>query len=292
MKYDGYLQFLSKTFLNRLNDIYGVYGFEYGTEFEIAICEILREFLPEKYGICRGFVVSENGEKAGDDIIIYDQERFPTLRLRNSASYARKELIPIEAVYAYIEAKHTIDWDEKSRQSIFKAVEQTIAVKKLCSTRPKVAIGQVDPQLPPLFDIKTIDDMPSFRNPVYTCVIARNVKINGKIEPAGNEINNYITQNPSTRKSFIDKNDFNPEIIVLGKDNFMSTGYYYNGASEKDGIETLFKHESKECFYGIHHAESLSFGLFLAYLFASIDFIRLGRMPWVSMINEVIIPQK
>ena len=56
---------------------------------------MLRIFLPSKYGVCRGFVVNRHGDKAGDDIIIYDQEKFPTLRLLPKDDFSLKEEIPI-----------------------------------------------------------------------------------------------------------------------------------------------------------------------------------------------------
>lgn len=106
--YNNYVIDLNNKFQRRLDDIAADHNFDYGNEFEIAVCEVLREFLPLKYGICRGHVVSFDGNKTGDDIIIYDQERFPTLRLNRRDNFSRKENIPIEAVYAYFEAKHTI----------------------------------------------------------------------------------------------------------------------------------------------------------------------------------------
>jgi hypothetical protein len=107
--YDNYIISLSEKFLRRLEDISTYYNFDFGDEFEIAICQILRSFLPEKFGICRGFVVAKNGDREGDDIIIFDQTRFPTLRLNERNELSRKEAIPIEAVYGYIEAKHRLD---------------------------------------------------------------------------------------------------------------------------------------------------------------------------------------
>ena len=42
----------------------------------------------------------------GDYIITYDQELYPTLRFLDSDNqFAQKEQIPVEVVYAYIEAK-------------------------------------------------------------------------------------------------------------------------------------------------------------------------------------------
>jgi hypothetical protein len=282
LSYNNYIKYLSERFERRLDDIYGVYGFEYGAEFEIAICEIIRDFLPNKYGICRGFVVDKLGNTAGDDIIIYDQDRFPTLKLRKNQQYARKEMIPIEAVYAYIEVKHTINFNSSNdNNSILKALNQVRKVKELCSTRKKVELGQIDPQLPSLLSIGKIDDLPPYRNPIYTAIISRNVEIDGKVISNVDDINKKLFEYD------IDRSQYNPELIIFGKSNFLSTGYFYNDNS-KEGIETLFQINDKRNFYGVHKCEDFSFGLFLAYLFSAIDFIRLGRMPWVDMINEVI----
>ena len=89
--------------------------------------------LPQKYGICRGFVVPADGASAGDDLIIYDSVRFPTLRLFPQESYEIKQDVPVEAVYAYIEAKHTlhITEDATDGQSLLKACSQVAAVKRI-----------------------------------------------------------------------------------------------------------------------------------------------------------------
>lgn len=65
-RYDNFVVELSRKFLARLEDIKADYNFDLGDEFEIAICELLRIFLPTKYGVCRGFVVDSNGNKEGD----------------------------------------------------------------------------------------------------------------------------------------------------------------------------------------------------------------------------------
>src|SRR6266851_5063767 len=122
--YDGYLQNLNKRFEEALSEIEAHHNFEYGDEFEIALCKVFRRALPQMYGICRGYVVDADGMVAGDDIIIYDRARFPTLRALGDEDYARLEKIPIEAVYAYIEAKHTLELEGESRSSLTKAVDQ------------------------------------------------------------------------------------------------------------------------------------------------------------------------
>ncbi len=42
-----------------------------GEEFELALCQVLRTAIPQKYGICRGFVVNRAGDVAGDDTVIF-----------------------------------------------------------------------------------------------------------------------------------------------------------------------------------------------------------------------------
>jgi len=108
--YSDYVKTLSDRFQSNLNTIEAEHGFDYGPEFEVAICKTLRSALPDRYGIARGFVVNAQSVKAGDDIVIFERSRFPTLRLHDRDDYSRKEYIPIEAAYCYIEAKHTLIW--------------------------------------------------------------------------------------------------------------------------------------------------------------------------------------
>ncbi|WP_395065488.1 DUF6602 domain-containing protein [Flavobacterium sp.] len=282
--YNNYIRTLSEKFNRRLDDISGTYGFEYGIEFELAICEILRSFLPLKYGICRGFVVSESGEMAGDDIIIYDQERFPTLRINDKENFSRKEQIPIEAVYAYIEAKHTIILGNlTSKSSVNNAVSQVKKIKELCEQRSKIGIFQIDPHLPEFKNDIKCDHLPKHRNPIFTAIISRYVAF----ENPTNRITDKNEINKLLFSKDIDKSIFNPELIIMGKSNYLATGHYYD-ESKSDGVETIFSLPDKENFYGVHIAENLTYGLFLAYLIHAIDYIRLGRMPWANMINQII----
>jgi hypothetical protein len=63
--YNNYVRDVSERFEQALARIKTEYNFEYGPEFEIAICKTLRAVLPQKYGICRGYVVSELGGQLG-----------------------------------------------------------------------------------------------------------------------------------------------------------------------------------------------------------------------------------
>src|SRR5436305_11095350 len=107
--YHDYVLTLSQRMAASFTTIAAEFGFDYGVEFEIAVCDVLQSALPDRFGVCRGFVTDSGGKSAGDDILIFDRSRFPTLHLRPAFSYARKEFVPIEAALCYIEAKHNLD---------------------------------------------------------------------------------------------------------------------------------------------------------------------------------------
>jgi hypothetical protein len=95
--YNNYIQELNNKFINGLNSIKADYNFDYGDEFEIAICEILRSFLPIKYGICRGCIVASKG----DSILGYQNIIRPNLmfgialcQLSHALDYIRLGKIP------------------------------------------------------------------------------------------------------------------------------------------------------------------------------------------------------
>jgi hypothetical protein len=276
--YGNYIRALHDSFNAELMSISAQHNFELGNEFEIAICTILRRFLPNKFGICRGFVVSSDGETAGDDIIIYDQERFPTLRLLTRNDFSRLENIPIEAVYAYIEAKHTIDIKEDNTKCVFmKSFSQCAAVKSLCSRRGKMLLNQADPYLLPLTAVNANEDMPDFRNPVFGAILGRFVAAEGKRFSDPNEVNKALND------ILIDKIANGADLIVGGEHNLMCPAYQKPGKEPKSTIFMLEKYN-----YGYHvlAREGVGFGIFLGQLFAALDWTRLGRMPWSDIIND------
>lgn len=131
--YRGYLSKVNEAFESMVNDIDVIYNFDHGDEFEIVLCKAFRKILPRKYGIVRGHVITKDGMHAGDDIIIYDCVRFPSLRLLESEGFGQKQFIPVEAVYAYVEAKNTLSIHDEGgkKQNFYKACEQVRKVKSL-----------------------------------------------------------------------------------------------------------------------------------------------------------------
>jgi hypothetical protein len=177
--YQEYLTTLGKRFAADLSTIEAVHNFDYGTEFEIAFCTALRLALPQSYGICRGFAVDRHGTVAGDDILIFEQLRYPTLGLRDANAYLRKDKILIEAVYAYIEAKYTLHLTGDGPQSITRAAQQVARVKKLCSGRDPVPFSAIAPgiNLTGNAGITPPANWPAIRNPMFGAIIARHVAV-------------------------------------------------------------------------------------------------------------------
>ncbi len=156
--YRNYLSRVNKSFLSLIEEIDVIYNFDQGDEFEVVLCKALRKILPRKYGIARGFVITKDGDFAGDDIIIYDCERFPSLRLLENESFGQKQYIPVEAVYAYIEAKSTLyPFSLNGEQANFhKACKQVHNVKSL----------RRQPVMPTEFR----EGWPEIENPIYGVV--------------------------------------------------------------------------------------------------------------------------
>ena len=106
--YNNYIKTISVRFENLLKEMAAEYNFDNGLELEIAICTVLRAIRPERYGVSRGFILTADGNMARDDIIIHERSRFRLLRLINESDFCRKQQVPVESVYAYIEAKHSL----------------------------------------------------------------------------------------------------------------------------------------------------------------------------------------
>lgn len=277
--YDDFIVKLSEKFNRRLEEIETDFNFELGDEFEFAICDILQDLLPSKFGVTRGFVVNRDGVKIGDDIIIYDRNKFPTLRNRNRNEYYRLENIPIEAVYAYIEAKHTIKYEfEKQDCVFFKAFEQATNVKKLISTRERSNILSFNPyftEIPFMTrEIKENKLLPSFNNPAFSCIVARNFDFKStKIATPEEFTLEFLIEN-----ILIPKQEIIPDLIVLNKDIIMYPRIYEDGVFKES---VLFNHNEKDNLaYQIIVRKNMAYGIFLSHLLYALDWIKLGRMPW------------
>lgn len=271
MKYEDYLKGLVKQFNNQIEAIVAQYNFDLGPEFEIALCKVLRKVLPQKYGICRGFVVSEDS-LAGDDIVIYDRNSFPTLRFLPQDRYEQKEYIPVEAVYAYIEAKRTLHIEGDDNQSYAKAYSQVAEVKKLSREPVK------------LYGPRRVG-WPNIANPMFGAVFATRVgrKKGESILADQDEVSRAIVH--AMNEGILPETSPSPDLIVAG-DSVVMIPYY------RDEENPVYRNRSPFSVKGSFllnlevHGRAFAIGVLM--LLYALEFIRLGRMPWHRLINEAM----
>lgn len=270
MPYSGFSKKISDKFESFFSEISAEYNFDLGPEFEIALCKALRIFLPEKYGVCRGFIVTRHGEKVGDDIIIYDQERMPTLRLLENDQYQQKQEIPLEAVYAYFEAKYTLYLDNKGGQTLTKAFSQIEKIKQL--SRKPTASTQIDPYTNIQLIQNNQEYWPKFRNPIYTGIFARNIRINNK---STDEVGSFEVL--SLLMQVYNHNAINlPDLIIAGRnivclpevEGQMESPFHIKDSSRLTPIKS----------------DCNAVGVGLSALSWAIDWIKLGIIYWPSII--------
>ena len=287
--YGKWVKTLSERFEANLSTVDVEHGFEYGSEFEVVICKSLRSALPDKYGVCRGYVIDAQGTKAGDDIIIFDRHRFPTVSLRERDDLSRKESVPIEAVYCYIEAKHTINLEGDDPQSLSKACQQIANVKRLCATREAVSHDQIQPHLNvsfwnDIFELQVNPPLyfPTILNPVFGVLFARYVRQKkGKKE---------VISSPDEILSIIGslkvENDQHPDLIVLGS-NVVISPIIVNEHNHTAELRSPFFLEGQSSYFPVK-VDGTGFGIGLLSMMYALDWIRLGVMPWNKILVDAL----
>ena len=278
MKYRGYLRSLAAAFQHQFEEISTHHNFDLGDEFEIALCTVLRKVLPQKYGICRGFVVPAEGDSAGDDIIIYDHERFPTLRLLLDEGYTRKQDVPVEAVYAYIEAKHTLHTagDAADAQSLLNACSQVSAVKRI--PREPRPPENIYPYFRSDASFGTRPSWPRDLNPAFGAVFARQVKSGRK----------GATLGPSeATKALVGACMGNqkppPDLIVAGDSNLIIPCV---DTPQGPIMHSPFYVQGTTASLQVMPCRDLAFAAGICILLYALDTQQLGSMPWANIIND------
>jgi|GEM_PF-780641 len=285
-RYKNYIKKISDRFVAELAQIQSEYNFDLGDEFEIAVCKILRHILPEKYGVCRGFVVDHNSNTAGDDIIIYEQVRFPTFGLREKNEFARKEYIPIDAVYCYIEAKHTINIVGDDAQSFAKAREQVAQVKALCYQRPDVTSHQITPTFKLHNEVTgqvVFEELSPIRNPILSIIFARQVrdKKGGNILTDSLQIEKLLKGEHSSNIYPRYWND----LTLLGQD----VAIVPQEKSENDiVIGSPFFLGTEQSGFKILQLDGIAVGYILVSMLFALDWIQLGSIPYLMILNDAV----
>lgn len=276
--YKNILERIQNEVKTELNKIEAVHNFEFGVEYEIALCNILRKVLPESYGVSRGYVVSKDDNVAGDDIIIYNRLIFPELRFIEKDDYVNKQYIPCEAVCVYIECKNTIELEKlDEKDSIKNALDQIRKVRNLLDKREKRKWNEFDRYVIQKKD--TIEKeyyLPNYRNPPYTILLSRNYSIKNKKKE--NYDNNEVIE--SIRK-IENKVDFNAIDFQLINENFIITRCMENNKGSIQPNIFNINGSSIGCFYNVK-----AYGLLISIILHICDFINLKPINWVEIINE------
>jgi len=246
----------------RFDVVEAVYNFEYGYEVEVALCQLLTEMLPNKFGVCRGFVVNKKGEKAGDDIVIYDKLNFPLIRQLSINDFSLKQQVPVEAVYACIECKNSI----ADAVTLAKSLDQVRSLKKVLFTRdlkanPSYVIDG------PTYNGKVREDWPrqepQHMNQPYVIVFARNW---------GTDLGLNVPNDQCA-----------PDLMVLGADH-LATQHANLGP---DGIKgALFFDSKNHASLMVEEVKGNAFGLSLLILFQVLSTIELEQIDWSEVLNS------
>ena len=98
---------IAKTSKNHVADLIG-HGGEKGRVVEGLVVELLESFLPKRFSIGSGIIVTSSGQVSSQtDIVIYDNFHNAPIKMHHGFS-----VFPIESVYATIEVKSTLDDDK------------------------------------------------------------------------------------------------------------------------------------------------------------------------------------
>lgn len=269
MAYKNFVGNVSKQVDGLFASISARYNFDLGDEFELAVCDILRQILPEKYGICRGFVVTRDDKSAGDDIINFDSQRIPTLRFLTRNRWDRKEEIPVEAVYAYIEAKHTLCLSGDGGQSLNHAAKQLATVKAL--PRAAVTLNEIVPGVSFGGQAQREPGYPDIKNPMLALIVSRQVRLSDREAPA--TVNSFFSslQQVSSDIGGIHQQHA-PDLIIAGSDAvcFPTESGRVQSPFSRHGVTSL-----TPC-----KASGQGWGVGLATLMWALDEIQLGRIEW------------
>lgn len=262
---------LTRRLSARLSLIEAQYNFDFGDEYEVALCEVLTDILPARYGVCRGSLVTVDGEEAGDDLIIYDRMSYPTLRSSVAQNFAIKEQVPIEAAYAYIECKHgvTLASTLEASKELAKGVSQVRAAKALASKRaPNPNSTYLDQER---FKDRKADHFPTpfpeFKNELFGVVFTKKAEIlDDNVNP----------------ESIVVGGEHGPDLLILGEDILFTPSVLLG----PDGIQSaLFFSSSFQPSLRYEPVAGSAMGLGILTLLHAINWIELLPIDYAQVLN-------
>ena len=221
---------------------------EYGTYRERIFRDLIKKFIPEKYDIGTGFIITSNGSVSTQcDLIIFDKENTPILENEN------QRFFPIESVVGVVEVKSILTKSE------FKDALLKLSSIKQLRNEAKGPYVFKDGNQNLSFDTKK-----NPRDQIATFLICE--KFNFKMEKEINDIFKNIYKNT-------DKSLFHNMILSLKdglvcyKDNYSKPMYHSYYTYDANQFNHSFYFPNENC-YEFEHIL-----LFLDYFFMLISSI-------------------
>lgn len=203
------------------------------------------------------------------------------LRSLEEDNYAQLEQVPVDAVYAYFEAKHTLHLTGDGGQSLTKSLEQVARVKALCGTRPKVPLSllaSLNFDLGNIFQVNAPPGFPDLRNPLFAGVLARWLRET----PAS-----PVITDPQAAADLLARGmghrDPSADMMVLGSD-LMALPVLENEQGRPVLVSPFYVDHRWRL--GLHPCRGMAFGGGLSLLLWALDFIELGRVQWHAVMSE------
>lgn len=118
-----------------INNVFHHNGLK-GEGNENMLRDLLKKFIPKKYGIGSGLIIDKNGNQSRQcDIVIYDNYNYPELLSMSSV-----KLYPVDIVYAVVEIKTKLD---SAKSKI--AIENINSVLTLDYIKEKFRVNPTEP---------------------------------------------------------------------------------------------------------------------------------------------------
>lgn len=178
------------------------HNLEQGLSNEEAFRQLLRQFLPGRYGVAKGKIANMNGNTSRQcDVIIYDNIRCPKLFIDSNGN----QILPIEGVFATFEVKTTL-----TKATLEEAFQNLMSIYKLRENRVNRSTNTHVNYCPP--ELAVI----SFGTTLKLETIARHYSEFSKAFPVRESFSAYSKASPgekyNTGDSFLVS-----AVVVLGK---------------------------------------------------------------------------
>lgn len=117
---------------------------DHGVVAEALVRDWLRAFLPKRFGVCKGYIITSSLDYDGEleewDVIIYDALESPVLytrELKGQDKSDQRRAIPVEYVRGVIEVKATL-----TQTMVDKAIKKLLKLQKFIGTNSSDAYPQ------------------------------------------------------------------------------------------------------------------------------------------------------